>query len=93
MVLSDSTIALVSKHDKTLAAIFAEPVRASVKWKDIEALLTNYGAQISEGEGSRIRVSLNGIRAVFHRPHPQPDTDKGALKSVRRFLIEAGIKT
>jgi hypothetical protein len=28
---------------------------------------------------------------VFHRPHPQPVTDKGALKAVRRFLESAGI--
>jgi len=31
------------------------------------------------------------VRAVFHRPHPQKETDKGALKSVRRFLKETGI--
>jgi hypothetical protein len=30
--------------------------------------------------------------AVFHRPHPEKETDKGALKSVRRFLKEAGIE-
>jgi hypothetical protein len=59
----------VSKHDKTLAAIFAEPTRANVKWADIEALLNHRGAEITEGEGSRVRVLLNGIRAVFHRPH------------------------
>lgn len=91
MVSSDDTIVGVSKHDKTLAAIFADPVRANVKWTDIVALLEAKGAEISEGAGSRVRVSLNGIRAVFHRPHPQPDTDKGALKSVRRFLSEAGV--
>jgi len=34
---------------------------------------------------------LNDIVAVFHRPHPQKETDKGALKSVRRFLINAGV--
>ncbi|MGE3424840.1 MAG: type II toxin-antitoxin system HicA family toxin [Dehalococcoidia bacterium] len=41
---------------------------------------------------SRVRIALNGVRAVFHRPHPQNETDKGALKSVRRFLSEAGIE-
>lgn len=81
----------VSKHDETLAAIFDEPTRANVKWKDIEALFINKGADISEGAGSRVRVALNGVKAVFHRPHPSPDTDKGALKSVRRFLTEAGV--
>ncbi len=34
---------------------------------------------------------LNGVLATFHRPHPQPVTDKGAVKSVRRFLANAGV--
>jgi hypothetical protein len=50
------------------------------------------GAEVSEGKGSRVRIALNGIRAVFHRPHPGKETDTGALKSMRRFLVEAGVK-
>ncbi|NIR55467.1 MAG: addiction module toxin, HicA family, partial [Nitrospinaceae bacterium] len=46
----------------------------------------------SEGSGSRVRVVLNGIRAIFHRSHPRPEANKGAVKSVRRFLKEAGVK-
>lgn len=79
------------KHLRTLEAIFEDPVRANIAWRDIESLLIVLGAEISEGSGSRVRVYLNGIRAIFHRPHPQPDTNKGAVKSVRRFLQEAGI--
>ncbi|MDR2952999.1 MAG: type II toxin-antitoxin system HicA family toxin [Treponema sp.] len=56
---------------------------------DIEGLLTALGSEISEGSGSRLRVKLNGVRAVFHRPHPQKTTDKGAVLSVRRFLENA----
>ena len=82
----------MSKHDKTLRAIFAEPVRASINWSDIESLLTHLEAEISEGEGSRVRIALRGVRAVFHRPHPQKETDKGAVRSMRRFLTEAGVK-
>jgi hypothetical protein len=79
-------------HRKTAAAIFAKPAKADVRWDAVEALLVALGAEISEGRGSRVRVLLNGAEAVFHRPHPQPVTDKGALKSVRRFLSEAGIE-
>jgi len=32
------------------------------------------------------------VRAVFHRPHTEKETDKGAVKSMRRFLKEAGIE-
>ncbi len=74
------------KHQRTLEAVFKDPVRSNIPWRDIEALLVAEGAEISEGAGSRIRVALNGIRAVFHRPHPQKETDKGAVRSVRKFL-------
>lgn len=87
MILSNS----VAKHRKTLRAIFEDPVRSNVAWADVEKLLVTLGAEIGEGRGSRVRVYLNGVRSVFHRPHPQKETDKGALKSVRRFLVEAGI--
>lgn len=80
-----------SKQQKTWKAIFANPVQSNVRWKDIENLFTSLGAQISEGSGSRVRVELNGIKAVFHRPHPTPETDKGALMSVRKFLCNARI--
>ena len=80
-----------SKHRKTLETIFDDPVRSNVPWAEVEALFAAAGAEISEGRGSRVRVSLNGVDAVFHRPHPHKETDKGAVKSVRRFLKEAGV--
>jgi len=55
-------------------------------------MLIGFGADITEGRGSRVRIALNGVRAVFHRPHPQRETDKGAVKSMRRFLLETGVK-
>lgn len=80
-----------SKNRKVLDAIFENPVRSDIKWSDIEALFFNLGAEISEGNGSRVRIALNNVRAVFHRPHPKRETDKGALVSVRKFLINAGV--
>ena len=79
------------KHRRTLAAIFDDPVRSGISWRDIETLLNAAGAEITEGEGSRVRITLNGVRAVFHRPHPHKETDKGAVRSMRRFLFEAGV--
>lgn len=72
--------------------IFENPVRANILWIDIEAVLKALGAEISEGRGSRVRIVLNDVRAVFHRPHPRKETDKGAIKSMRRFLLEAGVE-
>jgi len=83
---------LKTKHHKTLQAIFENPVRSNIQWSDIESLLKACGAEISEGRGSRVRIVLNHVRAVFHRPHPRKETDKGAVISMRRFLIEAGVE-
>lgn len=82
---------LSSRHQKTLQAIFDNPVRSDVDWKKIESLFSAIGAEVNEGRGSRIRVVLNDVKAIFHRPHPQKETDKGTLKSVRRYLKEAGV--
>lgn len=81
-----------NKQRKTLEAIFEKPERANILWRDVESLLTALGAEISKGNGSRIRVALKGVRAVFHRPHPRKETNKGAVKSVRKFLEAAGVK-
>ena len=81
-----------SKHRKTLDAIFEKPERANIAWQDVEALFIALGAEITEGNGSRVRVALKGVRAVFHRPHPSKETNKGAVKSVRRFFEAAGVK-
>ena len=83
---------LSSKHLKTLRAILEDPVRSDIEWTGIENLLRALGAELSEGRGSRVRVYLKGVRAVFHRPHPQKETEKGAIKSMRRFLTEAGVQ-
>ena len=80
-----------SKQKKTLELVNKNPVQANILWSDIEGLFVALGADLSEGSGSRIRVKLNGMRAVFHRPHPQKTTDKGAVNSVRRFLENAGV--
>jgi len=81
-----------SKQRKIFQAIFTDPPRSDLLWSDIEALFKALGGEIGEGNGSRVRVKLNGVFAVFHRPHPERVTDKGALKSVRRFLVNAGIE-
>ena len=81
-----------NKQRKTLLAIFTNPVKASIPWNDIESLFVACGGKIKEGNGSRVRIKINGVFATFHRPHPQSATDKGAVQSVREFLENAGVK-
>ena len=81
------------KHQKTLEALFTRPVSANIRWSDIEALLIALGANVEEREGSRVVVIFpNHTPAVFHRPHPSPMTDKGAVGVVRNWLDSMGYR-
>jgi len=79
------------KQRQTLERIFEKPERSDISWSDIESLFIAIGAEVSEGKGSRVRVILSDVKAVFHRPHPQRVTNKSTIRSVRRFLIESGV--
>ena len=79
------------KYQKTLDLIFSHPISGNIQWRDIEALFIELGAVISEREGSRISVVLFGEVRVFHRPHPSPNTDKGAVASIREWLKANGV--
>ena len=74
------------RHQRTLGLIFARPTSGNIPWRDVEALFLALGADVSEREGSRIAVVLFGDVRVFHRPHPSPNTDKGAAESIRKWL-------
>lgn len=91
-VLIYGTICFVKrKYQMTLNAIFARPVGGNIKWQDIEALFVELGGDLTQREGSRIGVRLFGERRVFHRPHPSPNTDKGAVASIRKWLADNGV--
>lgn len=81
-----------NKQKKTLKLIFSIPTPANIKWSDIESLFSSLGAIIEEGNGSRVRIKYKNIRAVFHRPHPSPDTDKATVKDIKKLLENAGIE-
>lgn len=44
-----------SKHAKTLALVFKDPVPGTVEWASIEGMLLAAGARLIEGRGSRVR--------------------------------------
>lgn len=84
---------LRKKHRRTLEAVFARPIRASVRWRDVEALLIAVGATIRPGKGSHVMVALGSLRATLPLPKKGGgDLDKGALADVRDLLRDAGIR-
>ncbi len=83
---------LNSKHLATLNAVFENPKRGDIPWRDIGGLFLALGGWVENRAGSRRGVVPRERIAIFHEPHPEKVTDKGALVSVRRFLLSAGVE-
>jgi hypothetical protein len=81
-----------SKHQKTLEAVFGEPVNGNLEWSRIESLLVAVGCRIVEGAGSSVTFEKGGVRAYFHRPHPQKEALRYRVKDARAFLERIGVK-
>lgn len=81
-----------SKHKKTLAAVFRNPVSGTIAWSDIESLLIATGARPIEGSGSRVRFEKDGVVATFHRPHPAKEAKQYQVRDAREFLSQIGVR-
>ena len=77
-------------HSKTLQLVFKTPVSSTIAWRQIESMLIALGAQVIEGNGSRVRFVLNDVVATFHRPHPHKEAKPYQVKDAKAFLIQAG---
>ena len=82
---------LRKKHQRTLEALFSNPVPATLKWQQIEALFKALGATKEERRGSRVTFKLDGRGAVFHRPHTRKEARQYQVREIREFLEEIGI--
>ncbi|TSA03602.1 MAG: type II toxin-antitoxin system HicA family toxin [Methylococcus sp.] len=81
-----------SKQQKTLEAIFSNPTNGNLPWSLIENLFVAGGCRIIEGQGSSITVEKDGVRAYFHRPHPQKEALRYRVRDAREFLTKIGVK-
>lgn len=79
------------KHAKTLAAVFSDPVPASLEWIEVERLLQAAGCRLIEGSGSRIRFERDGLIATFHRPHPAKEAKRYQVRDAREYLTKLGV--
>jgi HicA toxin of bacterial toxin-antitoxin, len=80
-----------SRQSKTLKAVFADPVLATIDWVAIEGLLVACGCRVIEGNGSRVRFEKDGMIETFHRPHPSKDAKKYQVRAARAYLLRLGI--
>ncbi len=83
---------LIEKTEKELSNInhFREISRARITENYTWEKITDQQKWLTQNR-KRSRIYLNGVRAVFHRSHPEKETDRGAVKAVRRFVKEAGV--
>jgi hypothetical protein len=81
-----------SKQKKTLVAVFKDPVSGTIEWAAIENLLVAAGANVIEGNGSRVKFEKDGIIASFHRPHPDKEAKRYQVRDVREFLTQIGVE-
>jgi hypothetical protein len=47
---------------------------------------------MKEGRGSRVRFTLHGVFAGFHRPHPNKEAKKYQVDDFREYLENAGVE-
>ena len=80
-----------SKQKKTLESIFASPVNGNLEWDRIEALLVAAGCRVIEGSGASVTFEKDGLRAYFHRPHPQKEALKYRVRLAREYLEKIGV--
>ena len=79
-----------SKHRKTLRAIFAKPTSPSIVFSNIESLIIALGGEVTEREGSRVKITLRGEQWRCHRPHPGKEAKHYQVEEVRELLERVG---
>jgi hypothetical protein len=79
------------RHANLIRSIFHDPPSGNVHWRDIEALLKHVGATVEPISGARVRVKLNRMEDVLHRPHHSNVLDASAVVHLRVFLARAGV--
>ena len=81
-----------SKQQKIFASLFDKPVKKNIKWSDIEKLIAGVGGQISQGDGSRVRIVLREQSLNIHTPHPQKELKPYQIRAIRKLFIDQGIE-
>jgi hypothetical protein len=77
------------KHENLIRTIFHDPISGNIHWRDIESLLHHLGATLEPLSGARIRVVLNGVEGILHRPHHSNVLDRQDIRHLREYLAHA----
>ena len=81
----------MSHQGKVIRQIFHDPPSGNVHWREVESLLRHVGAAIEQLSGARVKIHLNRMEGILHRPHHSNVLTVDALMQVRNLLARAGV--
>ncbi len=58
---------------------------------NIEALIVALGGSVTEREGSRVKITLQGEQWHCHRPHPGKEAKRYQVDEARELLERVGV--
>lgn len=83
----------MSRHEKLLQKIIAQPTPKDVKWDELKVVLGHFGYRMLSGAGSRRKFMHPDTKDVIalHEPHPAPEVKAYVLRQVVEKLREQGL--
>jgi hypothetical protein len=79
------------KHENLVRTIFHDPVSGNIHWREVESLLRHLGAAVEPLSGARLRVVLNGVDGILHRPHHSNVLARQDVQHLREYLAHARV--
>jgi hypothetical protein len=98
MISLNDNIGLNSRQKALIQKICSNPTPADVEWKEVESLLGALidvlgGKADKKRSGSRVCFKVGKQKLILHKPHPDPNMDKNAVRNVKDLLINTGVVT
>ena len=81
-----------SKQQKILKSLFENPIKKTIKWVDVEKLIIAVGGKIEQGNGSRVRITIDDQSLNIHTPHPAKELKPYQVRAIQQLLIDRGIQ-
>lgn len=83
---------LSKKHIRTIEKIRKRPRTGNLKYPEMESALEAMGFEKFANKSGGVAFNKGDrLTFMYHRPHPRPDVDKGAINSLDKFLEREGI--
>lgn len=81
-----------NKQKKIFNSLFENPVKKTIKWTDVQGLISALGGEVKQGNGSRVRINLGESSLNIHSPHPHNELKPYQVRAIRTLLKNEGIK-